>query len=87
MAKRPDIAEFGTFLDLIARMMARNPRDRRLMLPIWRALQRELKVERDAEAIYFAAQLHLKRRAQTMPHDPSQPNLRRKQASPPKGRA
>lgn len=65
--ERPGAAELERFLEYVAGLMERNPRERHLLLPIWRALRRELKVERDAEAIFAAARLRLKRRAQTRP--------------------
>jgi hypothetical protein len=59
--RRPDAAEIEGFLDYVAGLMDRNPRERHLMLPIWRALERELKAAQDAEAIYNAARLRLTR--------------------------
>jgi hypothetical protein len=59
--RRPDVAEIEGFLDYVAGLMDRNPRERHLMLPIWRALERELKAAQDAEAIYNAARLRLTR--------------------------
>jgi hypothetical protein len=59
--RRPDAAEIERFLDYVAGLMDRNPRERHLMLPIWRALERELKGAQDAEAIYNAARLRLTR--------------------------
>ncbi|MDG4903156.1 MAG: hypothetical protein E5X94_01715 [Mesorhizobium sp.] len=56
----PDAAEIERFLDYMAGLMERNPRERHLALPIWRALERELKVARDAEAIYDAARRRLR---------------------------
>lgn len=57
----PDAAELERFLDYMAGLMDRNPRERHLALPIWRALERELRVAQDAEAIYDAARLRLRR--------------------------
>jgi hypothetical protein len=58
--RRPDAAEIERFLDYMAGLMERNPRERHLMLPIWRALERELMVAKDAEAIYDAARQRLR---------------------------
>ena len=59
--RRPDAAEIESFLDYVAGLMERNPRERHLMLPIWRALERELLAAQQAKAIYDAARLRLTR--------------------------
>lgn len=57
----PDAAEIEGFLDYMAGLMTRNPREAHLMLPIWRTLERELKKAQEAEAIIAAARDRLTR--------------------------
>lgn len=51
----PDAAELNRMLDFVAEVMELNPREAHLALPIWRALERELKKAEEAEAIIAAA--------------------------------
>lgn len=53
--------ELEGFLDLIARMMNRAGKDAELLLPIWRAIERELNKRREADTILAAAQARLTR--------------------------
>jgi len=57
----PDAAEIETFLDYVAGWMVRNKGRQQLMLPIWRALERELKKAQEAEAILAAAHARVTR--------------------------
>lgn len=57
----PDVAEIDRFLDLMAGLMTRNPREAHLMLPIWRALERERKKAQESEDILAAARARLTR--------------------------
>ena len=55
-------AEIEGFLDYVAALMSRTPRDEvDLLLPIWRALERELNNRREADAILLAAKARLTR--------------------------
>lgn len=57
----PDAAEIETFLDYLAGLMTRNPREAHLAMPIWRALQRELKLAQETEAVMAEARARLAR--------------------------
>lgn len=61
MRKPITAAEIERFLDYVAALMSRTPRDEvDLLLPIWRALQRELNNRHEADVILAAAQARLK---------------------------
>lgn len=53
--------ELESFLDLVARLMKKAGKDAELLLPIWRALERELNNRREADTILAAAQARLTR--------------------------
>jgi len=57
----PDAAEIEAMLDHMAGLMTRNPRVQHLGLPIWRALERELKKAKEAEAILAAVHARVTR--------------------------
>jgi hypothetical protein len=65
----PDAAEIERFLDYVAGLMVRNQVRQHLMLPIWRALERELRKAREEEAV-FAAARDRAARASLMSDDP-----------------
>lgn len=53
--------ELEGFLDLIARLMNKAGKDAELLLPIWRAIERELNKRREADTILAAARARLTR--------------------------
>lgn len=55
------VDELERFLDLVARLMEKAGRDAELLLPIWRALERELNARREAASIFAAARARLTR--------------------------
>lgn len=57
----PDAAEINRFLDHVAGLMEHDPREAHLLLPIWRALERELKKAEEAELIIATARARLRR--------------------------
>lgn len=60
-AKRKPVTldEIESFLDLVARLMEKFPRQAELMLPIWRALERERDKRVETNAILAAAKARL----------------------------
>lgn len=55
------VEELEGFLDLIAELMHKAGKDAKLLLPIWRAIERELNNLREANTILAAAQARLTR--------------------------
>ncbi|TPN44909.1 hypothetical protein [Mesorhizobium sp. B1-1-7] len=62
-AKRKPVTidEIESFLDLVARLMGKFPRQAELMTPIWRALERERDKRVETNTILAAAQARLAR--------------------------
>lgn len=57
----PDAAEIETFLDYMAGYMTRHAKTAHRVMPIWRALQRELKLAQETEAVMAEARARLAR--------------------------
>jgi len=57
----PDAAELERFLDYLAGLMARHPKQRHHALFIWRIFETKLNEAREAEAIYAAAAARFRR--------------------------
>ena len=55
------VDELESFLDLVARLMDGAGQDAKHFLPIWRAVERELRERQEADAIFAAARDRLKR--------------------------
>ncbi|RWC22881.1 MAG: hypothetical protein EOS27_33135 [Mesorhizobium sp.] len=62
-AKRKPVTldEIESFLDLVARLMEKFPRQAELMTPIWRALERERDKRVETNVILAAARARLTR--------------------------
>lgn len=54
-------ARIEKWLDMVAEYMDRAGKRKKLYLPIWRALERELAAHQEAEAMIAAADARLKR--------------------------
>lgn len=55
------VEELEDFLDLVAWLMDKAGKNADRLLPIWRALERELNARREAAAIFAAARARLTR--------------------------
>lgn len=53
--------EIERWFDILARLMHKAGKDAELLLPIWRALDRELNARREADTILAAAHARLTR--------------------------